>query len=854
MSALERRRSLPIIAACAISVAALAIFMRDASAQDAPPPAEPAPAAAGDAGAPAAEPNLPDVKIIQEPAPQAVEQAAPSKKKPAPVEAYDPAPAPKPKVKKAKPAAAPQAAPQPEPVQAEEPTPTPSSPATALGTYNPALDLEGLKLPPGTTITTAGPVNGYQALSAMSSTKTATPLEQIPQSIQVIPKSLIQDQGSRTVTETLRNVSNVQGINDLNIGNTDLQPLRLRGFTAEQWLDGLVVNYSTGDRNSFANVERIEVLKGPNAILYGGGPGSPVGGAINIISKLPTNQRSGELGFTFGSDSYLQPYFDINQPIAADSTVLFRITGEYTAADSFVDVLEQDRYSINPTLTFTDKVDTTLTIQGRFSRYEQQGYQGLPVVGTIAGDFRIDPKLYIGNPDIPPSHSEVYGVTATLDHRFDAVWSGNVKARWSQSEFDQKTQTTVYGTPPAGFGFPFIGASEWEIINSRVTQEQEEFTINPNLQARFEWGATKNTLLFGADYSRVTDKGGHYTDNLGNICYVVFFGCTPPTTVDLLNPAFPIPYSDPTPGSAGAEFTSYGDINNLYETKGAYTQLQTSIFDRVHLMAGLRLANLKVDYTDNAPVLNGFGEKLFFETDETKLLPRAGAVVDIFDGLSVYGSYSEGMRWAGFGVQSDPSIGAPKPEESQQYDVGFKLAFAPGLSGTISHFQIDRTNVPNTIAIGNTVPTAQRSRGFEADLLWQPDRNWQVLASYGYVDAVFADATTSTPKGNRIAGVPENSGRLWVNYVFDTDFLQGWSAGAGIYLASSQFVDSANQFETDGYYTVDAKIGYATETFSASLYVKNLTGEEYFEPYTWFGGQVAPGADRAFYGTVVYKY
>lgn len=817
-----RRYARPTIFTNAISFSALLAFTSSAIAQD--------------ANTSNGNVKLPDVKIIQQSEPaKPVKTSAPKKKKPA-----APAQSSAPIVSNVQP--------EPDPVSPAPPL------ATSLGSYNPALDLDGLQLPPGTTITTAGPVDGYRALSAMSSTKTATPIEQVPQSIQVIPRSVIEDQGNRSVTETLRNVSNVQGINDLNIGNTDLQPLRLRGFTAEQWLDGLVVNYSAGDRNSFANVERIEVLKGPNAILYGGGPGSPVGGAINIISKLPTNQKSGEFGFTFGSDSYLQPYFDINQPIASDGTVLFRVTGEYTAADSFVDVLEQDRYSINPTLTFTDKVDTTLTIQGRFSRYEQQGYQGLPVVGTIAGDFRVDPKLYIGNPDIPPSHSEVYGVTATLDHRFNEVWSGNVKARWSQSEFDQKTQTTVYGTPPAGFGFPFIGASEWEIINSQVRQEQDEFTVNPNLQARFEWGVTKNTLLFGADYSRVTDVGGHYTDNLGNVCYVVFFGCTPPTTVDLLNPSFPIPYSDPTPGTAGAEFISYGDINNVYETKGAYTQLQTSIFDRVHLMAGLRLANLKVDYTDNAPVLNGFGPKLYFETDETKLLPRAGAVVEIVDGLSVYGSYSEGMRWAGFGVQSDPSIGAPKPEESQQYDVGFKFAFAPGFSGTVSHFQIDRTNVPNTIAIGNTVPTSQRSRGFEADLIWQPDRNWQLLASYGYVDAVFADATISTPKGNRVAGVPENSGRLWVNYAFDPGPFQGWSVGAGIYLASDQFVDSANQFKTDGYFTVDAKIGYAAETFSASLHVKNLTGEEYFEPYPWFGGQVSPGADRAFYGTIVYKY
>jgi iron complex outermembrane receptor protein len=102
--------------------------------------------------------------------------------------------------------------------------------------------------------------------------------------------------------------------------------------------------------------------------------------------------------------------------------------------------------------------------------------------------------------------------------------------------------------------------------------------------------------------------------------------------------------------------------------------------------------------------------------------------------------------------------------------------------------------------------------------------------------------------------VPAHSGRVWVNYDFDRDVLKGWSVGAGVYAASDQFVDFANVYKTGGYFTVDAKIGYENEKFAASFNVKNLTGEEYFVPYSWLGGQVAPGADRAFYGMLVYKY
>jgi iron complex outermembrane receptor protein len=227
-------------------------------------------------------------------------------------------------------------------------------------------------------------------------------------------------------------------------------PLTIRGFGAQQWLDGLPVNYDTGDRDSFANVERIEVLKGPNAILYGGGTGAPTSGAVNVISKLPTDKASIETGLTFGTNNYLRPYFDVNQPLTDDKTVLFRVTGEYTASDSFVDVVHQDRYSFNPTLTFTDKSDTTLTIQGRISRFEQQGYEGLPAVGTVAGNFRLNPDLFIGPTNIPKSVTEVQGVTVTFDRQFDQYWSFNVKTRWSKSNEDQKSQTTLSAAPDVG--------------------------------------------------------------------------------------------------------------------------------------------------------------------------------------------------------------------------------------------------------------------------------------------------------------------------------------------------------------------------------------------------------------------
>ena len=185
-----------------------------------------------------------------------------------------------------------------------------------------------------------------------------------------------------------------------------------------------------------------------------------------------------------------------------------------------------------------------------------------------------------------------------------------------------------------------------------------------------------------------------------------------------------------------------------------------------------------------------------------------------------------------------------EPETSKQVEGGFKLNINNQLTGTIAAFDIQRQNVPVITGVGIGAQTAEESKGYEADLIWQPNQNWKVLASYGHTNVVYSDSNTGVPQGNRVPGVPQDLGRVWVNYSFDSPALRGWSVGAGAYVASSQYVDNFNLYKAPGYFTVDAKIAYETEHWRASLNVKNLTGEKYFVQFPWFGGQVAPGDGR----------
>ncbi|UFZ02739.1 TonB-dependent siderophore receptor [Bradyrhizobium ontarionense] len=673
------------------------------------------------------------------------------------------------------------------------------------------------------TQTTAGPVQGYQALTATGSTRTNTPTERIPASINVVPRAVIDDQNSLSVAEATRNVSGVQATSPLQ--TPAYESARIRGFAAEQWLDGLTSYYNAGNRDSLVNVERIEVLKGPNAILYGGGSGAPLGGVINIVSKLPTNRAFSEFGSTFGSYGFVQPYFDINQPLSKDGTVLSRLTGEYTSSSSFIDTIDTKRYAINPTLLFTNKEDTTLTIQGRFSDWRQQEYQGLPAVGTVTGDFRLNRNLFIGPSNIPKSYSTTQSVTAKLDHEFNEVWSANVQVRAGKTRFQELAQD-IFSNAPA-FG------STWGVTNLALGQEQKELSVVANALAKFRLGISENRLLFGYDYSRVTDVGAMYVDPAQ-----FFAGGVP---VDLRNPVYPA-YVEPVRGP----FSVVVDGDNVYRTQGFYTQWQSSLWDRVHLLGGVRLANLHIDSVQPAFATTDI-------TDVTKALPRVGAVVDLVKGFSVFADYSEGLKGNPFALYSGP----PKPETSKQTEAGIKFNSGAGLSGTLAVFEINRSGVP--ISDPNnplvSIPAGeQRSRGLDLDVLWQPTAQWSVLGSYAHVDAVLTkDVAATVRAGNKLNWVPADSGRLWVNYRLDGRW-QGWSLGAGVYAASGAYVDPANLYKTSGYFTIDSKIAYDDPRYHVSLTFKNLTNEKYFVPYAYFDGRVAPGEGRTVYGKLALKF
>ena len=254
---------------------------------------------------------------------------------------------------------------------------------------------------------------------------------------------------------------------------------------------------------------------------------------------------------------------------------------------------------------------------------------------------------------------------------------------------------------------------------------------------------------------------------------------------------------------------------------GATVQWQSTLWNRLHLLAGLRLG--LVDMLGTNPFAG-----TQFHTEAAKVLPRAGVAYDLLPGVTLFSGYSEGLC----PVRFFAGTGAPRPEEASQLEAGMKLVLPFGFSGTLAAFDITRRNVVSNAPDNPFMQLQtgeQRSRGFDADLTWRPIAGLSMIASYAHIDAEITKDEI-LPVGNRLDRVPKNSGRVWVNYKVQGGWLKNVSVGAGLYAASSQAIALDNQFFTPAFITLDAKVSYDTDSWSIALIGKNVTNRQYLHP------------------------
>lgn len=652
----------------------------------------------------------------------------------------------------------------------------------------------------------------YAAATTSASTRTDSPLIEVPQSVQVVTRSLIDDQDRHTLGDALVNVS---GVTPTRSDEVLFIPPIVRGFPAEVYVDGLPIfagNQQAYDPNGLTGIERIEVLKGPSATLYGGGLGTPLGGIINLESEQPNEDLGGYVAMRTGSYGTENPSFDLTGRLT--SAIDARLAGDYQRNDSWLDKIHGKQWSVQPSLSFQLDEATDLLLQGQLNRRSDLEYSGLPADEALAD--HLDRHAFPGSPiEQPLTTSDNRMGTATLRHAFSDRVKLTVTGRFYRSKVDESGSFVYPGLLPSDSVAPL-----YDVFPITMATRTKEATFDANLAAKTDMLGGTHEWLGGINYDRTTFYSG-----MG-----LFVSDSPSGTINLADPAYDLRYVSQRP------VNSYTD--DRYETTAAYVQDQAT-YGRLHLTGGLRLTSLQFLENSDIGVAN--------HATYSHLSPRIGATFDVVPGFSLFAGYATAFR-APFGFIGQQ---APKPETSRNVEGGFKLALpGTGLSGTVSLFRQNHDNVvtADPSHVGYYLQSGQqRARGMEADVLWEPTPAFSLLANYAHTDT----RDDGVAPGDGLTRVPRNSGRVTARYRLLNGLARGLSFGVGITAFSARDLTLPNTVAVPGYAALDAQAAYDIGRFTLGVSAVNLTGRRAWDPYSYLGYPVvAPNQPRSAFVTL----
>ena len=655
-----------------------------------------------------------------------------------------------------------------------------------------------------------GPVDGYKASRSATATKTDTPIIDTPAAIQVIPRAVIEDQGARRLSDVVRNTSSVQA-SGANGGRNDL--FLIRGFAANRIArDGFLSASSFGDaaQLGLANVERVEVLKGPPSVLYG--PADP-GGLVNIVTKKPEAEPHYNLTGQAGSFDSYKSDIDFNQPLTGDGKLLARLNASYENTDSFRDrFINSERIQIAPSLRWLPTSRTTVDLDLEY--YDRRHPFDYGVIAVDGKAPTLPRERFLGEERDRVDSDEIR-IQASVDHELNNDWSLRTLARFSD--------TNAVSTQ----SWPLELAADGRNLNRRFfsfDQDFQNYALQGNLIGKFETGPLEHQLLFGAD--------GNFT-RFESIAYAADLD-----PIDIFNPVH---------GTALGTLTAPGTQDRRIDFYGIYLQDLISFGDHWKLLLGGRYDTAKTRFDRDEVSVTDKWDQAFS--------PRAGLVFQPIDDLSIHASYTTSFLPPLTGASFDDE--AFEPEEGEQFEVGVKRDWFDGrLSTTLAAFQLTRSNVSTadpqnpgfSIQVGE-----QRSRGVELDIAGELAPGWRIIGSLAYLDTEVTKDNT-LPVGNRLINAPKWSGSLWTTYAFQGNPLRGLEIGGGVFLVGDRKADFANQVNVDGYARVDLFARYEiNDNISLALNVDNLFDENYIDGVDT-AVRMDPGAPRSVFGTVQVKF
>ncbi len=722
------------------------------------------------------------------------------------------------------------------------------------------------RITPATTLSevvvTAETESTYRAEAATSATRLAAPILDTPRSVSVVTRQLIQDRQIVDPQEAVQNVAGVQRAG----GRTGAEANYLiRGFQQQaQIKDG----FRAGDFASsgiftfegptdVANLERIEFLKGPSAILYG--RGEP-GGVVNYITNAPGFENRFALQQIVGSYDFYRTQLNANWNAIPDRLAV-RLDGAYERNQSFIDYVEGERAFLAPSLKWQIAESTSLTFRGEYSQDERSTSTGLPYV-----EGRVLPGVpyhrYFGEPDETVIQAESWRGLLQLDHK----WNEN--HRTVASVHGVYTEADGLNLLLFNFAGPLIDPVTGDV--SRIAEgfdaTGEYFTAR--LDHTWDW------TIYEAPSRTVTDKDGKTTTVAGggfptvknqlllsgeferqrNNRTRVLSGQAP------LNPYRPH-YTGYAPQPLVPGFpVTFGDLaDDVGEATSILLMDRLSFGETVYLSFGGRYEWFSAESDFAFTGTTAFGPPTYNELDEETFNPFVGLVVKPARNVSLYGSYAEStssFQNVGLRTVNGSSL---DPERSRQYETGVKVEFFGGkLLTTLSLFHIEKTDVAGADPANPLFSVnagEDRSRGVEFEVSGEPLPGWRITANYAYVDARSVDDPLKLTVDNRLLGVPENSGGLFTTYEIQDGPLKGFGLGGGVFFADRVEIDRANSGNISGWAQGELVAFYRRKHFQAQVNVKNLLDSEYYYAGSGEGGgEVQRGAARTILGSVKFEF
>ena len=684
-----------------------------------------------------------------------------------------------------------------------------------------------------------GEMDGYNATHSSVATKTSMPLVETSQTVSVVTRQQIEDQGSRSVAQAVRYTP---GLMSTPYGaTTRYDYVAMRGITDGSvdnlYLDGQKLLGDSGTYSSLQVdpyfIERIDILKGPSSVLYGR---SLPGGLVAMTTKKPQHEASRQIQLSYGSDDYKQIGFDLTGPLD-DERIAYRLVGVAKDADNQVDGIEEKRYALMPSLSIDFSQDTRLTLQAMLQHDPESGYHGgLPADGTVTSHNgqRISRSFFEGDESYEKFERDQQMVGYQLEHRFNDVVSARQNFQYLDSTVESG-QVYQYG---------YATGDELVRYYTGADEVLHAWTLDNQLQFLFDTGALSHTLVTGLDYQRRKAKVDY----------------SAATGVGSINPYTGVA----NPGSL-AFYHQYDEARELEQT-GLYVQDLVSLGNwRLSLGARQDWVDVAFDQTESM-----YGD----QSDQSKLeqfTGRVGVLYAFENGLSPYLSYSESFNPNATGAYNyDAGTGAYDitlldPTEGEQVEVGLKYQpLGTDDLYTISLFDLKQSNLSSKDSNENFFRSVGEitSRGVELEARFAPMDNLNVLASYTYMDVEyskdFIGAAGVNNRGNTPNAVARNMASLWSDYTLATGPLSGLRIGGGARYFGESWADAENTLRIPSYTLYDAMLGYdlarvGMDGLGVQLNLNNLTDEKYVAACNSLN-QCYYGAGRNLMATLTYDF